>query len=281
MLRAISGYIGVLTGVIILTLGLNLFLVPNKIASGGVSGIAIILHHLVKAPVGVAMLAMNLPLFIFGVIRLGRHTGYRTLFGTVALAVLVDASAPFLPVPTENLLLASIYGGLLVGLGIGLVFRNKGTTGGTDLAAAILRSYTGRNIGQLVFMLDALVVLSAGLAFRSWELPLYALITLFIVARVIDLVQEGFSYAKAFIIITNQPQAMADTILKEMGRGATAWPARGMFMGSNRQVLLSVVHRSEVSKFKEIVHRADHRAFMILADVHEVIGEGFSKMTVK
>lgn len=281
MLKAVRSYIGVLTGVIIVALGLNLFLVPNKIAAGGVSGIAIILYHMINVPVGIATLAMNIPLFLFGIYRLGLHFGLRTLFGMLTLAIAIDGTARFLPVPTENLLLASVYGGLLVGLGLGVVFRSKGSTGGTDLAAAILRTYFGINIGQLLFMVDALVVISAGLAFRSWELAMYALITIFIIGRVIDLVQEGFSYAKAFIIITNSPQLVADAVLKEMDRGVTAWEGQGMYTGSDRHVLLSVVNRSEVTRFKEIIHQADPRAFIILTDVHEVIGEGFKKMTVK
>ena len=281
MLKQLSNYVGVLAGVIITALGLDLFLVPGKIAAGGFSGIATIIHYVFHFPVGMTMLAMDVPLFIIAVLRLGWNFALRSLFGSVTLALSVDILAPYIPAPTHNLLLASIYGGLLSGLGLGLVFRNKGSTGGTDMLAAILRSFTNMNIGQLLFLIDSAVVIAAGIVFNSWELAMYALITIFITAWVIDLVQEGFSYAKGFMIITDEPQAVADAIMKKLDRGATAWNARGMYTGDDRQVLLSVVQRSEVTTLKEIIHQADPKAFVVLCDVHEVLGEGFKKMAVK
>ncbi|MBO8137696.1 MAG: YitT family protein [Desulfotomaculum sp.] len=280
MYRLIKQYTGILIGVLLVALGLNLFLVPNKIAAGGVSGIATIIYYLFGVPVGTAVLALNVPLYIAGIIRMGYSFVLNSLFGTIALSLAIDLTAPFLPVPTDNLLLATIYGGVLNGLGLGLVFRFKSTTGGTDMLAAILRSYTGYDIGQLLFMVDGLVVLSAGIVFKSWELAMYALICIFIISKVIDLVQDGFSYAKGFIIITNEPRAVGNEIMKQLDRGATVWNARGMYTGRDRHILLSVVHRSEVTKLKDIIHQADPRAFVITADVHEVIGEGFKQMAV-
>jgi len=269
--------LGVSAGVALVALGLDMFLIPNKIAAGGVSGVATILHYLIGVPVGLAMLVLNVPLFFMGIYRLGLKFGFRSLYGTLTLSLAVDALAPFVPVPTEDLLLACLFGGVMVGLGLGLVFRYRGTTGGTDLAAAVLRTYTGANVGQLLFLVDATVVLAAGLAFSSAELAMYALITIFVTSWLIDVVQEGFSYAKAFIIITGSADKIAPAILAGLDRGATAWKARGMFTGGERQVLLSVVQRSEVSRLKELVYSIDPGAFVILADVHEVLGEGFKK----
>ncbi|KJS10427.1 MAG: membrane protein [Peptococcaceae bacterium BRH_c8a] len=271
-------FIWVTIGVVLTALGLNLFLIPNKIAAGGVSGLAIILHHVIGSPVGLTMLALNVPLFAMGIYRLGLTFGFRSLYGTLSLSLVVDSLAPFLPVPTQDLLLAGLFGGLLVGLGLGLVFRFRGTTGGTDLAAAVLRTYTGVNIGQLLFMVDAAVVLVAGFVFQSWELMLYALITIFVTAWVIDLVQEGFSYAKAFFVISSRIDIIAGKILRELGRGATALQGRGLYTGNDREVLLTVVNRAEVSRLKEIVYETDPGAFVILADVREVLGEGFKRM---
>ncbi|KJS76478.1 MAG: membrane protein [Desulfotomaculum sp. BICA1-6] len=271
-------FIWVTIGVVLTALGLNLFLIPNKIAAGGVSGLAIILHHVIGSPVGLTMLALNVPLFAMGIYRLGLTFGFRSLYGTLSLSLVVDSLAPFLPVPTQDLLLAGLFGGLLVGLGLGLVFRFRGTTGGTDLAAAVLRTYTGVNIGQLLFMVDAAVVLVAGFVFQSWELMLYALITIFVTAWVIDLVQEGFSYAKAFFVISSRIDIIAGKILRELGRGATALQGRGLYTGHDREVLLTVVNRAEVSRLKEIVYETDPGAFVILADVREVLGEGFKRM---
>ncbi|MDD4334761.1 MAG: YitT family protein [Desulfotomaculaceae bacterium] len=269
--------IGVSVGVVLTALGLDMFLIPNKIAAGGVSGIAIILHYLIDVPVGVAMLTLNVPLFAAGIYRLGLRFGFRSLFGTVALSVAVDALAPFLPVPTQDILLAGLFGGVLVGLGLGLVFRYNGTTGGTDLAAAVLRTYTGANIGQMLFLVDATVVLAAGIVFQSAELAMYALITIFVTSWMIDLLQEGFSYSKAFLIISDQPGEIAAAIVRGLNRGATAWPARGVYTGTEREIILVVVNRSEVTHLKEIVYGADPHAFVILTDVHEVLGEGFKK----
>jgi uncharacterized membrane-anchored protein YitT (DUF2179 family) len=277
LMKTVYEIAGVTLGVVMVALGLDMFLIPNKIAAGGVSGIATILHYLVGAPVGAAILALNIPLFAMGIYRLGLRFGFRSLYGTIILSLAVDLLAPALPVPTNDILLASLFGGALTGLGMGLVFRYRGTTGGTDLAAAVLRTYTGVNIGQLLFLVDGAVVLAAGFAFRSAELAMYALITIFITAWLIDVVQEGISYAKAFLIISDRPDDIAEAILAGLGRGATAWPAQGVYTGARREVLLSVVDRAEVTRLKEIVHGVDPRAFVILADVHEVLGEGFKE----
>jgi len=277
MLRAVREYLVLLAGVMLMALGLDLFLVPNKIAAGGVGGIATILHYLLGLPVGMTMLGLNVPLFMWGLYRLGLPFGFRSLVGTVTLSLFVDVMAPYLPVPTSDVLLASVFGGVLVGLGLGLVFRSKATTGGTDFAAAIVRSYVGINVGQLLFLIDASVVLAAGVAFRSWELALYALITIFITAWIVDIVQEGLSYTKAFLIISNRPDEIAGSVMQEVGRGATVWRARGAYTGAERPVLLTVVSRSEITRLKEIVHAIDPQAFVVVTDVREVIGEGFKE----
>jgi len=268
---------GVTLGVLLVALGLDMFLIPNKIAAGGVSGIATIIHYLIGAPVGVAILTLNIPLFVLGVYRLGLRFGFRSLYGTITLSLAVDLLAPVLPVPTNDILLASLYGGVLSGLGLGLVFRFRGTTGGTDLAAAVLRTYTGVNIGQLLFLVDGAVVLAAGIAFSSAELAMYTFITIFITAWLIDVVQEGISYAKALLIISERSDEIAKAIMADLDRGVTAWPAQGVYTGVRREILLSVVNRAEVTRLKDIVHGVDPRAFVILADVHEVLGEGFKE----
>ncbi|WP_066633628.1 YitT family protein [Desulfolucanica intricata] len=271
-------FIGVTVGVILTALGLDMFLVPNKIAAGGVSGLATILYYLFHMPVGLVMLLLNIPLFIMGFYRLGLGFVIRSLYGTVALSVAVDILAPVLPVPTGNLLLASLYGGILSGLGLGLVFRYKGTTGGTELLAAIIRTYTSMSTGQLLFLVDAAVVIAAGIVFNSAELALYALISIFVTAWLIDLVLEGFSYDRAFIIISEHSDKIAGVILKNLDRGVTALQGRGLYTGAQRDVLLSVVSRSEVSRLKEIVYEVDHRAFIIMTEVNEVLGEGFKEI---
>lgn len=280
-LKTVVEIAGVTLGVLLTALGLDIFLIPSKIAAGGVSGIATVLHYILHVPVGMTMLLLNIPLFIMGVYRLGLKFGFRSLYGTISLSLLVDGLAPYMPVPTRDPLLAGIFGGVLVGLGLGLVFKYRGTTGGTDLAAAVIRTYTGANVGQLLFMVDAFVVLGAGFAFRSWELAMYALITIFITAWLIDMVQEGFSYAKAFYIISSQPEKMTAAVLQEINRGATVLRGRGAYSGTDRDVLLVVVNRSEVTRLKDLIYEIDSKAFVILTDAHEVLGEGFKPLAVQ
>ncbi|GBF35554.1 hypothetical protein DCCM_4683 [Desulfocucumis palustris] len=278
MLGIVFEFIGVSAGVILTALGLDMFLIPNKIAAGGVSGIATVLHYVAGAPVGMTMLALNVPLFLMGIYRLGLKFGFRSLYGTISLSILVDILSSHLPVLTREPMLASVFGGVLTGLGLGLTFRFRGTTGGTDLAAAILRTYTGANVGQLLFMVDAMVVLAAGIAFNSWELAMYALITIFVTSWLIDLVQEGMSYAKAFFIISDRSDAIGQSVLQQLDRGATALKGRGMYTGDEKDVLLVVVNRSQVTLLKDLVYRLDPKAFVILADVHQVLGEGFKPL---
>lgn len=277
-LRWLKEYLGVTIGVLLTAVGLDAFLVPAKIAAGGLSGVATILYHIANLPVGLTMLLMNVPLFVWSIIRLGWRFTVNSVYGTIALSVFVDLLAPYLPLLTEDLLLASLYGGVLMGIGLGLVFRFNGTTGGTELLAAILRSYTGTNIGLLLFIIDGLVVIWAGIVFRSAELAMYALVTIFLTAWIIDLVIEGFSTAKAFMIVTKKADAISAAIIKDLDRSATAWKAKGMYTGKEQEVLISVVGRAEVTRLKDIVKKEDPAAFIILADVHEVLGEGFKEL---
>lgn len=278
LLRWLKDSLGVTVGVIITAVGLDAFLVPAKIAAGGLSGVATILYHIANLPVGLTMLALNVPLFLWSILRLGGRYTVNSIYGTVALSLFIDLLAPYTPLLTEDLLLASLYGGVLTGVGLGIVFRFNGTTGGTELLAAILRSYMGINIGQLIFIIDAIVVVWAGVVFQSAELAMYALITIFLTSWIIDLVIEGFSYAKAFLIITQRADAIGEAVIKQLNRSATTWKSYGMYTGQEREVLLAVVGRAEVSRLKEIVHEVDPEAFIILTDVHEVLGEGFKRL---
>jgi uncharacterized membrane-anchored protein YitT (DUF2179 family) len=273
--------VGITAGAFITALGLDLFLIPAKITAGGLSGLSTVLHYTVGVPVGLTMLALNIPLFLIAIYRLGARFGFRSLYGTLILSLFIDLMVPFLPVVTTDPLLSCLYGGVLVGLGLGLVFKSRGTTGGTDLAAAILRTYTGANVGQLLFLMDGAVVLLTGLAFRSWELALYSMITIFVSAWLIDLVQEGISYAKAFFIISNKSVEMTDALLYDLERGTTVLRGKGAYSGEDKDVLLVVVNRAEVTKLKDLIHNIDKHAFVIQTKVHEVFGEGFKALPLQ
>lgn len=276
----IRSIVGITVGAILTAIALNMFLIPNKVAAGGVSGMATVLHYLIGVPVGITMLALNVPLFLASIKVLGAKFGMRTLYGAAILSVVIDLTAPFTPVLTHDLLLSSLYGGVLSGVGMGLVFRFGGTTAGTDLLAAIINRLTGVSVGQALLAVDFFVIASAGVAFASAELSLYALISLWLTSYIIDLIQEGPSTAKAFFIMSEKSEDVGERIMSELGRGVTFFQSKGGYTGQARDVLFCVVSTSEVVRLKELVSSIDPRAFVIVADTHEVMGEGFTNKTM-
>lgn len=277
MQKKIRRYLGMTIGIAIVAIGINMFFVPNKIAAGGITGLATVLHYLSGLSVGSLMLIFNVPLFIIGIKILGAKYGLKTLYGAIALAVLVDVFAPYTPTLTHDILLNSIYGGLLVGVGMGLVFRFRGNTAGTALAAAILHKIFNITVGQALLILDFFVVAFAGIVFKSPELALYAIIAIFVTAKIIDLVQEGPNNSKAFFIMAAEPELLAEGILKEVDRGVTFLQGKGGYTGQDRELLLCVVETSEVTQLKELIYQHDPQAFIIVTDAQEVLGEGFSR----
>lgn len=273
-------YLGITLGSILTAIGLVVFLVPNKIASGGISGLATVVYHLFNFPVGRTMLVINIPLFIIGVKVLGTKFGVRTLYGILVLSLATDYLVPYLPVLTHDLLLAAIYGGVFVGTGLGLVFRFKGTTGGTDLVAQLVNYYFNISVGKALLMIDFCIIFSAAIAFNA-EVALYALIALFITSKAIDLIQEGFNISKGAFIISDEDREIKEEILHKLDRGVTVLEGKGGYTNRNKEVLLCIISRSEVTRLKNLVYKLDQEAFLIITDVHEVLGEGFSESTVR
>ncbi len=272
-LKFIKQILGVFVGSAIMAMGLNMFLIPNRIAAGGVSGLGVILFHLLNIPVGLTILVFNIPLFILAMKFLGIKSVFRSLSGTIFLSVLVELLAP-LPTLTTDLLLATIYGGIVLGIGLGLVFRSGGSTGGTALAAQLLNFFRGFSVGQGILGIDFLIIAIAGIAFSA-ELAMYALISLFVTSKVIDFVQEGLSLAKACFIISNHPREISKSILTELDRGVTLLKGQGGYTGEDKEILLCVVSQSEVTRLKRIVWDRDPHSFVIVSNVQEVLGEGF------
>ncbi|MBS4537426.1 YitT family protein [Clostridium sp. D2Q-11] len=272
-------YIAITIGTVIMAISLNMFLEPNMIAPGGVTGLAIVIQKLTNGflKIDVTNLLINVPLFIVGVLTLGKAFGAKTLYATFGLSFFIR----ILPhnVATTNLLLASIFGGVLIGIGIGMVFKFGGTTGGTDLGGAILHKYIPSfSIAKLMMFIDLMVVIFAGLVDRKLDTALYSIIALYILVKVIDQIMEGLSYTKAFLIISEKPQEIGEAILNEIDRGATILKGKGMYTGLDRDTLLCVVNRAEIIKLKELIHRLDNRAFVMVTDIHEVLGEGFKEI---
>ncbi|AZR72199.1 hypothetical protein BBF96_01575 [Anoxybacter fermentans] len=275
--QIIIDYLGIVIGSILIAVGLIIFLIPNRIAAGGVSGLATVIYYLFGFPVGIVMLIINIPLFLAGVKVLGKHVGFRTLFGIVVLSLATDLLTPYLPVLTKDPLLASLYGGGIVGLGLGIVFKSRGTTGGTDLIAALLHHFfPAFSIGQGLLLVDAMVIALAGIVFNA-ELALYAVLSIFVSSKVIDLIQEGLNLAKAVLIISDYSEEIRREILHKMDRGVTTLYGSGGYTGRKKNVLLVIVTRSEVTELKHLVHRIDPKSFVIITEVHEVMGEGFQE----
>jgi uncharacterized membrane-anchored protein YitT (DUF2179 family) len=271
--RTLFSYIAMLVGSFFIAASFNLFLLPNRIASGGVSGISVILNTLTQIPPAYTQWVLNIPLFIAGILVLGKQFGVKTAVGSIVLPLFVLFTAHWTP-PTHNPLLASLYGGFGVGLGLGLVFRGRGSTGGLDVAAQILHRLLGIRLGLAVAVLDGLVILSAGI-FISPENALYALIGLFATSKTIDIIQSGLQTSKAAFIISKHPELVSKAILHELDRGLTRLQGVGGYTGDDRPVLLVVVGQNEVLRLKLLVRDADPDAFVMITNAAEVLGEGF------
>lgn len=276
--RNVRDYAFLIIGTFILALGIYLFLEPNTIAPGGVTGLAIVIKKITGVEVAVTNLIINVPLFILGLVVLGKAFGLKTALGTLFLSfylVLLGKFGINLAI-TNDLLLASIFGGICSGLGIGMVFRSGGTTGGTDLAGAILHKYfPSLSIAKLMMILDMFVIITAGIVDKNIETSLYSMIALYTIVKVADFIVEGLDYSKSFQIVTDHPDEIGKALIETLDRGVTSLYGKGMYTGKDKQVLLCVVHRGQVAKAKKIIYDIDHKAFIMVSTTHEVLGEGF------
>ncbi len=273
--KLIKRLIGITFGSIIQALGIVLFLSPNKIAPGGFSGLSIIIFHLTGFPVGLMYFILNLPLFIIAGKKWGFNFIGLTLFGVITSSFFIDFFSIYFSSLTSNPLLAAIYGGVLVGVGVGIVFKNWGSTGGTDLLGQIIYSFTGLSFGTSMFILDTTIVLIAGIVFKALEYSLYGMLSLFISSKVVDAVQEGFLSAKTVFLISDSVDKIKLRIMDELERGVTEVTVTGAYTGVEKKALICVIHQREISKLKEIIHEEDPKAFVVIGDAREVIGEGF------
>jgi uncharacterized membrane-anchored protein YitT (DUF2179 family) len=276
----------VAAGTLVQAIALRIFFVPANLASGGVSGIAQLINYLTKSPsnpegwsIGLMVFLGNLPLFALGWRFLGgRAFTLRTAFAILTYSFFADALLwlPFFPKAgiTDDIVLNALYGAVVAGIGYGLVYRGRGTSGGSDILARILNHYRGVSMTQSYLITDAAVILGAGFIF-GWKEALYAIITLYVSGLVVDTAMEGGGTVRTALIVTSQPKLVSERILADLERGVTVLAGTGAFSGEDRPVLYTVVIRSEVQILKDIVHKADPAAFMVIGAVHEALGEGF------
>lgn len=270
--------LSILAGSALTAIGLAVFTIPNQIAPGGVSGIATALGHLTALPVGTLSLLFNIPLMVVAWRRLGIKPLVKTIIATIFLSVGIDLFVLLIPGYTNNILLAALMGGVIIGVGMGILLIRGISTGGTDLIGLMLaKRLSGLSMGQLLMLIDTAVVLLAVAVFRNIEVALYSVVTLFVASKTIDAIQQGVDHAKVIYIITDQSDALLQRLAHDMGRGVTVLPARGGFTGKDQTVLMTIARRSEVAATLQVIRALDPRAFTILSDATEVHGEGFKQ----
>ncbi len=278
--KAVQDYLLILAGAALQAFSLRVFLVPSKLASGGISGLSQIINHYTGWPLGLMVFLGNLPLLILGWRFLGGpRFAFRTAFAVVAYSFLVDVPLPFLPSDglTDDLILAALYGGVISGIGFGLVYRGRGTSGGTDIIAQILSHWREMPVSQSYLFTDTAVMILAGLTF-SWENALYALVRIYISGVVAETVSQGSNVVRTAMIVTQHPEKMKEQILYGLGRGVTIIAGRGGYTNQAQQLLYCVVTRAEVPRLKAVVSEADPQSFMVIGVAHEALGEGFESL---
>lgn len=279
--HTLRDYSLVLLGALVQAIAMRLFLIPSLLISGGLSGAAQLINFYTGWPIGVMVLIGNLPLFILGWRYLGGHRfAIRTLIAILAFSFFTDVLVVWIPAQgmTKDLVLSSLYGGLILGVGSGLVYRGKGTSGGSDIIGMILYHRMGISMTQAYLVSDVLVIVASGLVW-GWELALYGMIVIYVCSLSAEMISEGRGVLRTAMIITSEPDLVAQKIMTSIERGVTILNGKGAYTGQERQVLYCVLSRSEVNQVKELVHDIDGNAFMVIGQANEALGEGFKLFT--
>ena len=279
LLGRIASCVLVAVGAALYAAGFQYFLYPNAIPAGGVTGIAMIINFLTRLPVGTMVVVINIPLFALAWWRFGFRFILLSLLGTFASGLFIDLFAALPLEITGRPGLAAVYGGLVEGFGLGIVYRAGGTTGGTDVVAKLLRrNHQYINFGTFVLFLDAIVITAFALVFRKYESALYAVITIYIATQVIDLVLYGAVKSKVCYIISDRSEELKDVIVGRLDRGVTFLHGSGAYSGKEKNIILCVIRQQQIVDLKKLVMSVDENAFMIVSDTREVFGEGFNSI---
>ncbi len=281
MKKNIKEFILINLGLAMVAAGIYFFLVPNNVAAGGVSGLAMVInYYLPMIPIGAFMMMMNVILFIIGIIFIGKDFGVRTIYSSLMLSGMIwlfESLFPLTEPLTGDILLEMIYGIMLAGGGMGIVFLNNASTGGTDIIAKILNKYFQIAIGKGLLMADFLIVSAAGVTFGI-QSGLYALLAVIINGFVIDSVIEGLETNKQVMIIATEVDQITRFIMDDLGRGATLYQARGAYTNESREIIMTIVDRKEFIRLRSYIKSVDQRAFISVSKIHETLGEGFKSL---
>ncbi|MDT8715256.1 YitT family protein [Clostridium sp. 19966] len=273
----LSKIVLILVGSILAAIGLEIFLVPNNVIDGGVVGISIMASYLTNIPLGLFTFALNIPFFIVGYKQIGKTFTLSTLFAVSCFSIAVSFLHP-IPGLTHDVLLASVFGGIILGTGVGIIIRNGGSLDGTEIVAIILDKKLSFSIGEIVMFFNLFILSSAGLVF-GWDRAMYSLITYFIAFKAIDIVVEGIDESKAIMIISEKHEDICEAIMSRLGRGVTILDGKGAYKGSPTNVLYVVISRLEISKLKSIVQGFDEDALVTIGSV-EVSGKKYKKRAI-
>jgi uncharacterized membrane-anchored protein YitT (DUF2179 family) len=272
--RSLINTLGILVGAFVYAVGLNNFIIVNKLAEGGFVGVSILFLYLLHIPVSITFLVLNIPLLVLSWKYFGREFIWKTILGVVAVSAFAQITQHWQPA-IEDRLLAALYGGVVTGIGLGIIFRFGATTGGADIIARLVRHFFGIQMGRTLFIIDVIVIFVVAYLIGK-QTAMYSLVALFVASRIIDFVLEGPSSSKAAIIISDHPEEIATRLHDELGRGTTMLKGKGGYTGQPKEVLYCVVSREQLIRLQQIVTEEDPRAFVVLNNVHDVLGEGFT-----
>lgn len=273
--KIIINFIQTIIGTAFMALATDLFLLPNQLSVGGFSGIGTILYYLFKLPVGTTVFVLNIPLFIFALIKNGKKFFLDSIVGTISLSLFLNLFEN-IGTATHSGFLACIYGGILSGIGTSIVLNANASTGGSDLFAQIVKAYKPNiKTGNIIVILDTIIVIASTIAFGQIEIGLYSAIAIYIMGKVLDIFFEGIDFAKMLIIISPKYQQISDEINSKIRRGTTAIYGKGMYRQDDKNIIMCVASRGEVRQIRKIINDIDKKAFLIITNAREVYGEGF------
>ncbi len=269
--------IGTILGAFVIAIGVALFLLPNQLSSGGVSGVATITYYLFHIPMGTMILLINTPLFIMAMFKIGKSFFIKSLIGTISLSVFIDILDQLEPL-TNDRFLACIYGGIIIGLGTAILLKVNSSSGGTDLVSFIAREYMPTiTMSNVIIFIDILIVSLNVVFFKEIEIGLYSAITIYLMGKMIDIVFEGIYFTKLLLIVSNKNEEIAKAIGDKIRRGTTGLYGKGMYTGQDKLVLMCAASRGDISKIKVIARKIDPKSFIIITNSREVVGLGFKK----
>ncbi len=262
-------------GALIMAAGVSLFLLPNQLSSGGIAGVATIFYYLLNIPMGTVIIAINIPLFLFSMYKVGKMFFLKSTLGTVAMSVFIDLLDKIEPL-TNDRFLACIYGGILLGLGTTLLLKAESSTGGSDLISYIAKKYkpTVRS-GNIIVIIDIIIIALNVIFFKEIEIGLYSAIAIYIMGKIIDIFFEGINFTKLMIIVSNKSEEIAKQIDRKVARGSTGLYGKGMYTNENKLILMCAAYRKDVARIKIIAKEIDPKSFIVITNSREVVGQGF------